>query len=363
MSTSPLNRLPAPPPTRTGGCAPTVLTQTLARDAFGREIPDQQSQSPFGTYQDGRRTDQTRPAAKKKEAATDALGRRAGALADELDFPAFVTSLVHGTFDAIVDSSIKQMEAYADLVAAVAKPLDQFAQENVTKNQARDWLVEQYPADVGLVDDGGEMLLAPTARDDEDFGQTPSWLADFGYENESMSRELLEENILPVARQRVAQQRLSSLATMVLLGMQRVVVKDGTIAARLKFRAAAADHAAIQYATNNDPDSGATEWGRRGRSSTAVTKVSTVDVNVQSDSELKAQMYGDVKINFASETVPLDRFVDEAQRTLLERNSRRLETSRILNDAQNIQSQPAPQPVSPPATDGQATGEDPGGTP
>ncbi|MDQ1289574.1 MAG: hypothetical protein QG622_3140, partial [Actinomycetota bacterium] len=40
------------------------------------------------------------------------------------------------------------------------------------------------------------------------------------------------------------------------------------------------------------------------------------------DSELKAELFGDVKINFASETLPLDRFVDEAQRTLLERHSR-----------------------------------------
>ena len=66
----------------------------------------------------------------RREAATESIGRRAGALSDELDFPEFVASLVHGTFDAIVNSSIRQMETFADLVAAVAKPVDQFAQEN-----------------------------------------------------------------------------------------------------------------------------------------------------------------------------------------------------------------------------------------
>jgi hypothetical protein len=41
----------------------------------------------------------------------------------------------------MVDASIRQMESFADLVAAVAKPIEQFTEENVTPNQARDWLV------------------------------------------------------------------------------------------------------------------------------------------------------------------------------------------------------------------------------
>ena len=37
---------------------------------------------------------------------------------------------------------------------------------------------------------------------------------------------------------------------------------------------------------------------------------------------MRGQLFGEVKINFASETLPLDRFVDEAKRTLLERRAR-----------------------------------------
>ena len=82
----------------------------------------------------------------------------------------------------------------------------------------------------------------------------------------------------------------------------------------------------MQYATSSDPSTGAEDWGRRAGSSepAASTKVSTVGVNVQSDSELKAELFGEVKINFASETMPLDRFLDDAKRTLLERHSRRV---------------------------------------
>jgi len=306
---------PLPPP-------PQPVSQALARDAFGREIvePRQQPQQGADPFADlGGSAGKA-----KKESATDALGRRAGALSDELDFPAFVSSLVHGTFDAMVDSSIRQMQSFADLVAAVSKPLDQFTQENVTLNQARDFLVEQHPRDVMLVGQDGEFSLAPVPK--EGGSEAPTWLADYDHEGGELTAETLEQDLLPKARERLARQRLQTLSTMVLLGMNRIVIKDGSIGARLRFRAAAADHAAVQFATGSDPGTGGEQWGARGSKPAASTMVSTVGVNVQSDSELKAELFGDVKINFASETLPLDRFLDDAQRTLLERHSRKLPT-------------------------------------
>jgi hypothetical protein len=38
---------------------------------------------------------------------------------DAVDFPAFVSDLVRGVFQAIVDASIEQMEAFADLLESV----------------------------------------------------------------------------------------------------------------------------------------------------------------------------------------------------------------------------------------------------
>ncbi len=322
-------RIP-PPPARTG---PAALAAALARDAFGREIAaagdSRSSAEPAGFP-----VDPNAPPTAPKEKATDALGRRVGALMDEIAFPTFVASLVHGTYDAIVDSAIKQVEGFAELVAAVSKPLEQFSGENVTPGQVRAWLVEQYPQDVTLIEDRGSYTMAPL-RGPDDENDAPVWLADFGAEGEDFSAALLEEKILPAARLKVAQNRLSTLSTMVLLGMQRVVVKDGTISAGLKFRAAAADRAAVQYATSNDPQTGGSQWGARGNEG-AITTVSTVSVNAQSDSELRAELTGNVRINFASETLPLDRFVDDAQRTLLERHSRRSAAPASVNRAPAI---------------------------
>jgi hypothetical protein len=259
-----------------------------------------------------------------KKQATETLAQRAGALSDEIDFPAFVASLVHGTFDAIVDASIRQMESYSSLVSAVAKSVEQFTEDNVTLNQARDWLAQQYPADLYLDLSGSPRLLPRAAHgEDGDEPRAPEWLREFQLEDEELTPELIEEQLVPRARRRVGQDRQQTLATMVLLGLNRVVVRDGSISARLRFRASAADTAKVEYAVSDDPTAGGT-WGSRGSSSYALpsTKVSTVGVNMQSDSELKAELFGEVKINFASETLPLDRFADEAKRTLLERRAK-----------------------------------------
>jgi hypothetical protein len=115
------------------------------------------------------------------------------------------------------------------------------------------------------------------------------------------------------------------LATMVLLGLNRVVVKDGSISARLRFRADAGDQAKVDYALSDDPG-GDASWGARGSPTYpgASTKVSTVGVTAQSDANLKAELFGEVRINFTSETLPLEKFADDARRTLLERHARPL---------------------------------------
>lgn len=48
-------------------------------------------------------------------------------LAADVDFPSFVGALVKGVFEAIVDGSIRQMDAYRDLVAGLARSVDEFA--------------------------------------------------------------------------------------------------------------------------------------------------------------------------------------------------------------------------------------------
>lgn len=262
------------------------------------------------------------PVTSSKPQATETIAGRAGALVDEINFPAFVSQLVHGTFDAIVDAAIRQMESYSGLVSAVAKTVDQFTEENVSANQARDWLATHYPADVKLkLPDGGEQTqpeLEPTGE-----GRSPAWLAEYKLEGQELTSDLLEQTLLSQVRSRIGSERQQLLATMVLLGMNRVVVRDGSISAKVMFRAAASDAAGVQYATNSDPKAVA-NWGERGSETYAAqtsTMVSTLVVNAQNESSVRADLFGEVKLNFASETLPLDRMVEPAKAALLQRHS------------------------------------------
>jgi hypothetical protein len=254
--------------------------------------------------------------------ATETLAARAGALADEIDFPAFVAGLVHGTFDAIVDATIRQMEAFASLVSAVARDVDAFTRENVSDSQARLWLAQQHPQDLAVdrpTAPGQEPVLQIRRGEDD---EPPAWLEDYGLGDQALTGEVVEEELVPAARRSLGESRLKTLATMVLLGMNRVVVRDGRIAARVRFRATARDNVAVDYSVSQDP--GGSGWGSRGSGlyDSHQTMISTVGVNAQADTDLRVELFGQVELNFASETVPLDRFVDTARMALLQRNAR-----------------------------------------
>lgn len=264
------------------------------------------------------------PAAKATP-ATETLAARTGALVNEVDFPGFVAQLVHGTFDAIVDASIRQMESYADLLSAVAKTTEQFTEENVSSDQARDWLAQRYPGDVALhLPRGTDEVTAGAQLAPRSEGASPAWLADYGLDGQELTTEMLEQQVLPQVRQKVGADRLQLLSTMVTLGLNRVAVKDGSISAKVMFRAAAKDASTVQYAQSPDSNSGGTSnWGTRGNNAYAgvQTLVQTVNVNAQSSTDLRADLFGEVKLNFVSETLPLDKLTDPVQRNLIQRHA------------------------------------------
>lgn len=351
-------KLPPPPPdlrrTNAGRAAATSLGTPSDFRGGMRSSLTPSSDSPQPAAQPAPQPaspangDAPQPGPRKQ--ATETIAARAGALSDEIDFPAFVAGLVHGTFDAIVDSAIRQMESFASLVSAVAKPLEDFTRENVSENQAKDHLVKQYPKDLVLSFDGGAPTVLPRPSDDKenpDEPRSPQWLDSFGVAGQELTPELIQDTLIPETQKRLGRSRQQMLATMVLLGLNRVIVKDGTISARLRFRAEAADQAKVDYAVSDDPGDG-TSWGTRGSLNYPgpSTKVSTVGVTAQSDANLKAELFGEVRINFASETLPLEKFADEAKRTLLERHARPLTQAAGQAPAQTTApAVPAPPPV------------------
>jgi hypothetical protein len=73
-----------------------------------------------------------------RDSLADMAAHATVGVADVVDFPAFVAGLIKGVFEAIVNVSIEQMEAYADLLDDVARSLDEFAPKRRGSASSRD---------------------------------------------------------------------------------------------------------------------------------------------------------------------------------------------------------------------------------
>src|SRR5205823_9982541 len=136
----------------------------------------------------------------------------------DVNFPAFVGGLIDGVFNSIVTTSIKQMEAYAEMVKNVSKSVDQYMKDNVTENHARDYLAERYPEQLEVNIGGERPRLKP--RDGYDEGTLPDFMRYLGLPRPvtSLDEDNVEQDLVPAARRRIAMDRQQMLATMVMMG-------------------------------------------------------------------------------------------------------------------------------------------------
>src|SRR5215813_13963985 len=287
----------------------------------------------------------------------------AGVLLQKVNFPTFVASLIEGVFHAIVHSSIEQMEAYGKLVAGVAQTLNQFRDENVSDNQGRDHLIEQFPDIFQLGTPEGGDFFGPGS------GQPRVQLKDGVDEDGALQRvnnrlptpvksldlsdEENENALVQSARTQLATSRQQLLATMVLMGINRIVVTDGKIQAKILYDFQARDNArtqrpaaAMDYATDSSGNVQKT-YGSEGQYETSrggsevskssdgteerktgdfyskgqykyteqpiITAMSTATEMAESALQTKASLSGVVDINFKSDYLPLEKMADSFQ--------------------------------------------------
>src|SRR5262245_27967984 len=153
----------------------------------------------------------------------------------DVNFPAFVGGLIDGVFNSIVTTSIKRMEAYAEMVKNVSKSVDQYMKDNVTPNHARDYLAERYPDHLEVDIAGEQPRLKP--REGYDESALPDFMRELGLPQPmtSLDEDNVEQELVPAARRRIAMDRQQMLATMVMMGVNRLVVTNGTIEASCMF--------------------------------------------------------------------------------------------------------------------------------
>lgn len=279
-----------------------------------------------------------------------------GALVKKVDFPAFVSGLVNGVFKAVVDASIEQMRAYAELLAACAKTVDEFARDNISDAMARDHVRSQFPASV-TVDTSGEatrLRLLPDAEGD-DIGRR------YGLASLDLEDPEAEARLVTAAKLELGRQRQQLLVTMVLLGINRIIVTDGRINAKVVFDMRADDsarrraRAQLKDEQTSRTDAGAAAttfgpWGGAGgyansSQSHVATVESSVDDTSQARAEVKAQLTGEVQLRFKSDVFPLDKMVDVGGLATL---NARAQPAPLPGQ----QAAPAPAPVAAPAAPG-----------
>jgi hypothetical protein len=231
-------------------------------------------------------------------------------------FPKFVADLIKGTFQAIVDASIQQMEAYGGLLANVAKTVDQFMADNITDNAARDYLAASYPSHFTIAtDDGGARMRV---REGADERPKPDFRSSFGLtEDVDLDDDMVEEVLVPAARRRLAQNRHQMLSTMVLLGINRIVVTSGRIRATMGFRIDTSDtgraQSASQFDFKNETTAsyggGIASWfgGPEFKTKNTVVYVSSTKKDSSDEIDVHANLTGEVDLKFKSDYFPINR--------------------------------------------------------
>jgi hypothetical protein len=220
-------------------------------------------------------------------------------------FPTFVADLIRGTFDAILQTNIKQMEAFSRLLSNVTKTVDQFMEENVTDEQAHGWLAQTWPSHLTLR--GGKAV----PRDGADQLPAPDFDSQL-HVGASLDESSVEETLLPAARRRLAETRLQMLSTMVLMGINRIVITAGKIRATMAFHIDTSDSAFERTAEDVDARMAMRGhynmlvWGVEASASLAYVNSrragSDAEINVQTD------LTGEVELHFKSDYFPVERF-------------------------------------------------------
>ncbi len=329
-----------------------------------------------------------------------AAGAREGAeamglLRAAIDFPAFVAGLIEGVFSAIVKSSIEQMEAYSKMIAEVAKSLDQFMEDNISPNQGRDHMVDMFPDlfEIGTDDFADaprpRLRLREGVDEERALERVNSTIRFEGGELKALdlSDEAVETAIVTGARMQLARQRQQLMASLVLMGINRIVVTDGRISAKMMIDVQARDSrklsrsaTAFDYARDRSGglqttvagegthestaktsgESSTTRWGRRTGENYAhesyakgsykyearpvMTAMSAAAEASESALATRAQLAGNVEVNFKSDFLPLEKMATPDMIAAIQGNATPLDPN------MPSPAQPAPAaPAGPPA--------------
>jgi hypothetical protein len=251
-----------------------------------------------------------------------------------VSFPRFVTDLINGVFRAMVDSNRQQMHSYVELIRNVAATTEGFADANLGLAAARDWLLNKYPEafelDSGDLDEDSTpeeraeaMKESRLRRKPNAQMPTPAGLRlELGLKDaESVPDGDPETTMVPFVMRALARQRQQMLATMVMLGMQRIVVESGRLNASMRFHIdtrsiQAEDSASKAYGEFSFGSKGSVSyagWGAEASMSSTIGYVSTQRRQSTDEMNTDLDLNSSVELYFKTDYVPLERMAGGGQ--------------------------------------------------
>lgn len=286
------------------------------------------------------------PLAQAQEAQPfgESARRVAGTTRDVLNavsFPRFVTELINGVFKAMLDSNAAQMHQYVELLNNVAASAEGFAGSQFSLDYARGWLADRFPDQFELetpdpptpgepppdpddVEPSRLRLRPGKAMPEPDairtaLGMQPDEAVDAGN----------PEQLVPLARRQIARQRQQMLATMVQMGMQRIVIDSGKINAAMRFhidtRSVANDDHGSSFNFQNRVKAGASAsvgpWGASAEVENTIGYVSTQRSQSSEELNTDLDLSSSVEINFRSDYLPLNRMAADSSAERIRANS------------------------------------------
>ncbi len=303
--------------------------------AIARSMVDVSMMAARLLAEDERITDEIakRPVA-TAQAAGDQLGLQATRAAsdtfarvrDSIDFPTYVTSLISGVFQAILSSSTHQIGSLGELLDNVSASSSEFEQ-TISDEEAARWAVARF----GFLTTGEDGLALRPGADLTSYSkQLEQGLDATSSEVSSIDDGDLTGTLLPLVRRKVGRSKQAVLATMVQMGLQRIVVDEGRIHTSMDMRVDASSISRERKAEEMDwrVNAGASgsfgvgPWSASANVSTSIGQVKSDQQDTSEQIAVRAGLRSSVELAFRTEQVPLDRMADEKARVKIGQNAR-----------------------------------------
>jgi hypothetical protein len=259
--------------------------------------------------------------------AIDRMAPTAQKVIQAISFPRFVNELITGVFRAMLQTEQAQLQQYVELVRSVSQSLEGWdSLGGNSDDPAKRWLAEQFPQSFTIEapdpDDKPEPGEPPEPLQLISMGSPPSEAqlrAALNLEPDAQVPSGSGRELVAFVRRSIAKNRQQMLATMVQMGMQRLVIDSGRISASMRFHIDASSAAEEQSHSGFDTRTtiGASASGGFGIWSASASVQSTIgyvrtdDLSTREATNASADLNSSVELQFRTDQIPLDRIASE----------------------------------------------------